>query len=216
LATLAILATQKQETFAGADQDGCNPRPSPAENSDADLARKVLNFDGHSGQSGQSFSNQELIYSHWENADGHNGKSLSNQQPAGLKGTGERAGPGFATTADASVSDPTIWSDLYKERAAIRQFDGGYPRDEAELLAWREVETRWHMAHGERVPRDLCAGCGHPIGEAEALDVIDGNRVHDCADNGCLIRHVERWRRAATRALVALGLRPPRADERRA
>jgi hypothetical protein len=29
------------------------------------------------------------------------------------------------------------------------------------------------------------------------------------ADNDCLIRHGERWRRSATRALMTLGLRSP-------
>jgi hypothetical protein len=107
----------------------------------------------------------------------------------------------------ATARDATWWHDCYEERAAIRQY--GYRRDEAELLAWRELETRWHMAHGERVATDLCAGCRRPIGEAEALDLIDGSRVHDRVDNDCLIRHGERWRSAAKRALVELGLQPP-------
>ena len=41
------------------------------------------------------------------------------------------------------------------------------------------------------------------------LDLIDGNCVHDRAGNGCLIHHGERWRAAATRALVGMGLQPP-------
>jgi hypothetical protein len=117
------------------------------------------------------------------------------------------SGPPAASEAEegATAADATC----YEERAAIRQYGGGYPRDEAELLAWREVETRWHMARGERVATDLCAGCRCPIGEAEALDLIDGSRVHHRVDNDCLIRHGERWRAAAARALVALGLQPP-------
>jgi hypothetical protein len=55
---------------------------------------------------------------------------------------------------------------------------------------------------------DLCAGCRRPLGNAELLHLGDGNRVH--LDNlNCVIRHGERWRRAATRALVAMGLQPP-------
>jgi hypothetical protein len=38
--------------------------------------------------------------------------------------------------------------------------------------------------------------------------MIDGNRVH-LAILDCLIRHGERWRAAATRALIAMGLQPP-------
>jgi hypothetical protein len=91
---------------------------------------------------------------------------------------------------------------------AVRQCNGRYSRDEAESLAWGELQNRWHMARGERVSRELCAGCRRPIGHAEALDMIDGNRVH-LAILDCLIRHGERWRRAATASLVAIGLNPP-------
>jgi hypothetical protein len=101
------------------------------------------------------------------------------------------------------------WSGWYEERAAIRQFDGGHTREEAERLAWGEVEDRWHRAHGERVPRDVCAGCRRPIGSAVALDLADGNRVHHDHANMCLTQHGDRWRAVATRALAAMGLRSP-------
>jgi hypothetical protein len=103
------------------------------------------------------------------------------------------------------------WRDRYEERAAIRQFDGGYTREEAERLAWSEIEDQWHLAHGERVPYDLCAGCRRSIGFAKALDLMDGNRAHHDIENACLIRHGERWRVAATRGLEALGMQAPRA-----
>jgi hypothetical protein len=101
------------------------------------------------------------------------------------------------------------WQALFEERAAIRQFDGRYTRAEVEALAWGEIENRWHLQHGERVARDLCAGCHRSLGDAQALDLIDGCRVHDAADHACLIRHGERWRLNATRALIALGVTPP-------
>jgi hypothetical protein len=105
------------------------------------------------------------------------------------------------------------WRNLFEERAAIRGFDGRFPRAKAEWLAWRELQNRWHMERGERVPPHLCAGCRRPIGDALALDLIDGNRVHRDAENSCLIRHGERWRNAASRALVACGINQPRGDE---
>jgi hypothetical protein len=117
-------------------------------------------------------------------------------------------GSGEHVRSDLATADPSRWCALYEERAARREFDGGYPRAKAELLAWREIEWRWHMAHGERVPPDLCAGCRRPIGMAKSLDLIDGARLHDSGYD-CLIRHGERWRRAATRALAAIGLQPP-------
>jgi hypothetical protein len=114
-----------------------------------------------------------------------------------------------ALTAASHDTDDAVtdWCDWYKERAAIRQFDGGYNREEAERLAWGETEGRWHRIHGERVPRDLCAGCRRPIGSAHGLELSDGNRVHFDSENACLIRHGERWRAAATQALTALGIR---------
>jgi hypothetical protein len=106
-------------------------------------------------------------------------------------------------------TEPADWRDLYEERAAIRQYDGRYSRAEAEVLTWGEMQNRWHAEHGEPVSRDFCAGCRRPIGAASALDLIDGNRVHLDSNTDCLIRHGERWRAAATRALMGLGLRPP-------
>jgi hypothetical protein len=106
-------------------------------------------------------------------------------------------------------SDLAFWREVFEERAAVRQFDGGYSRAQAERLAWGELQNRWHLAHGERVPRELCAGCRRPIGDAAALDLIDGNRVHHAAGHDCLIAYGTRWRGPATAALVAIGLRPP-------
>jgi hypothetical protein len=87
---------------------------------------------------------------------------------------------------------------------------GGETRESCkqQSLAWGAAQNRWHLEHGERVPPDLCAGCRQPIGGAEALDLIDGNRVHLSDGYNCLIRHGERWRAAATRALAELGLKP--------
>ena len=103
---------------------------------------------------------------------------------------------------------PKEWVALFAQRAAKWEL-GGRPRAEAERVAWAEVQNRWHLQHAERVTRDSCAGCRRPIGAAPALDLIDGGRVHLDNGNACLIRHGERWRAAATRALMALGLRPP-------
>jgi hypothetical protein len=87
-------------------------------------------------------------------------------------------------------TDPQWWRDEFEERAALRQYDGLYTREMAERLAWGELQIRWHMAFGERVPHDLCAGCGMPIGTEDVLDQIDGARVHIADDYDCLIRYV--------------------------
>jgi len=107
------------------------------------------------------------------------------------------------------IADPARWRDQYAERAAHWEVGGKRPRVEAKRIAWGELENRWNIDHGERVPRDICVGCRRPIEAMPALDLIDGNRVHDAVGNDCLIRHGERWRGAATRALTKIGLARP-------
>jgi hypothetical protein len=72
-------------------------------------------------------------------------------------------------------------------------------------LAQAAVVMRWQLDHGERVTREVCASCRRPIAPSdEALDLADDNRVHfPPGEHGydCLIRHGERWRRAAAEAL---------------
>jgi hypothetical protein len=118
--------------------------------------------------------------------------------------------PGWREKEGVAV-DAALWIGRFEERAAHRH--PIYPRAVAERLAWAEIEARWHLELGERVPRELCAGCREPIGEAKALDLIDGCRVHVRPDHNCLIRYGGRWRAAATRALVLLGLTPPSGRE---
>jgi hypothetical protein len=134
---------------------------------------------------------------------------------------GEQPAPAAKAAKPAKVAQTLAitpaapsWRNLFVERAAIR----------GERLAWGELQNRWHMTHGKRVPTALCAGCRRPIGELRdreksdisekraPLDLIDGNRVHDAAAHDCLIRYGERWRGAATRALVAMGLSAPAED----
>jgi hypothetical protein len=197
----------RQETF-GADREGCDAYPTPVENPDADLTRKVLSVDGYSGKRGKPLCNQRVAGRHRGEVDGYSGKSLSDRQLANrLKGARDQAGSEASAPADAPRVDPIIWGDLYAERAAHRQFDGDYPRVEAELLAWREIQWRWHLAHRERISAEICAGCDQYIQADRALDLIDGARVH--MGNHCRIAYEQRWRAKATVGLQALGLDPP-------
>jgi hypothetical protein len=51
-------------------------------------------------------------------------------------------------TASQKIDDAVVdWRDWYEERAAIRQFEGGYSREEAERLAKGEAEDRWRRGH---------------------------------------------------------------------
>jgi len=121
----------------------------------------------------------------------------------GTIGTQHSEGPLRYRESNAEIEPD--WRDL------LHKYDGGYTRAQAERLAWGALQNRWHMEHGNRVPRDLCAGCRQPLGSADALSLIDGCRVHLKDNHDCLIRYGERWRTVATRALLALGVRPPQA-----
>jgi hypothetical protein len=90
-----------------------------------------------------------------------------------------------------------------------------HPADEAERLAWGELEDRWHRLHGHCVPQWQCAGCRKPIGGLPVLDLSDRKRVHFDGAHGldCLFAFGERWRGEATAGLRALRLDPPPSDE---
>ena len=44
---------------------------------------------------------------------------------------------------------PGEWQELFEERAAIRQFDGGQARDAADRAAFREILARMRTAGGK-------------------------------------------------------------------
>jgi hypothetical protein len=73
------------------------------------------------------------------------------------------------------------------------------------------LENKWHELHGRRWPTWQCAGCDAPIGDSQALNLPDGNRVH-FEPIDCLIRFGKRWRGDARKALIALGLESPGPD----
>src|SRR6266478_6719489 len=100
-----------------------------------------------------------------------------------------------------ALADATGWPARHHE--ALAHWRALHP-EEAVGLAWGELQDRWHKLHGERVSPDLCSGCRRSIGDGKALDLCDGNRVH-LDDLNCLLQHGERWRRAATGALVEAG-----------
>jgi hypothetical protein len=200
----------KQETFAGVDHEQCEAYPSPAENSDSGLARKVLSVDGYSGKSGKSVSNQQLAGSHPGNADGQSGNSSSDQDVASdLISIGSQRDDVVSSPADTSGSDSAWWRDQYERRSRHRELGGRRSRAEAELLAWHELEWRWHKQHGEQLPPGICGGCRKPIGTAETILLIDGNRLHGGEGHECLAAYGRRWRATAVAALHALGLDPP-------
>ena len=106
-------------------------------------------------------------------------------------------------------ADGQAWRGWYEERAAIREFDAGYPRPMAERLAFNETVDRWHRLFGARPDPARCAGCGELVSGREVLQLPGGARVHVDSEYVCLIEYGRRWRRSAIEALAALGLIPP-------
>jgi hypothetical protein len=204
----------KQETFTEADHERrCDSPPGLAEGSGAGLAREVSSKGGQSGKNGKSHINHWLAGGHRENANGHSGKSFSDQQVAGsLVSAGSHSGHDLVSPADTFNSGPAWWRDQYEERSRHRELGGRRCRTEAELLAWSELQWRWHKQHGERVPPGICGGCRKPIRLAENIPLIDGTHVHGGDRHDCLIAYGRRWRWAAANALTAMGLMPPQEE----
>jgi len=113
------------------------------------------------------------------------------------------------TDRDAAVAgtEARRWCDLLATRITD-WFHGDRGWEEAQRLAWGDVENAWHELHGRRCPSWQCAGCNAPLGGSQALNLPDGNRVH-FEPIDCLIRFGKRWRGDASEALVAFGLEPP-------
>jgi hypothetical protein len=125
-------------------------------------ARKASSTHGHSGNSGQNLGNRGLDSGRYRNGVGH---SSPEHQPQ----------IGFNPAEISEAADPyrsafKFWRGIYQERAARPEHDGGYQRLEAELLAWRELESRWHMAHCQPAAAGICAGCQRPIGNEDVID----------------------------------------------
>ena len=65
--------------------------------------------------------------------------------------------------------------ELFEERAAIREFDAGTPRLEAELLAANDVETIRHRS-------EVRWCCAHPSRVAEYVADVRRKRGDESAD----------------------------------
>ena len=114
----------------------------------------------------------------------------------------------------AALSPSFVNASWWRERftaKAVQWFVGGRDWNAAKRLAWGDLENDWHHQHGKRCPSSQCAGCDAAIGDSQALNLPDGNRVH-FEPIDCLIRFGKSWRGAACEALIAFGLEPPSPD----
>ena len=122
---------------------------------------------------------------------------------------------GAASRECSGAAQAGDWRDLFDERAAHREFDGGHSRADAERLAFGEMILEWHHRHGVRPDPDRCAGCGDDMPNQFGLALGDGARVHFDAVRGvnCIITYGQKWRGAAVVALGGFGFNPPQGFE---
>ena len=62
-----------------------------------------------------------------------------NRSASGGAGLGGLGGLGTVRASDPEMTPEELARDLYEERAAIREYDGGQDRAEAEAAAWQEA-----------------------------------------------------------------------------
>jgi hypothetical protein len=117
--------------------------------------------------------------------------------------------PAKAALDPQHESSPAWWRRQYLVRTKNWELSGARSEGRAQVIAWGELEDRWHRLHGTRNPQWQCAGCGTLIGGLSALDLADGTRLHLVDSLDCLFSYGERWRREASAGLKALGLLPP-------
>jgi hypothetical protein len=120
-----------------------------------------------------------------------------------------RAGP--SPPQHPAATKPGYWRDFFDERAAHREFDGGYSRAEAERLAFGEMLLEWHHRHGARPDPHRCAGCGDELPSDSGIVLCDGARVHfdGVRRVDCIISYGKKWRGTAVAVLRELGFQPP-------
>jgi hypothetical protein len=64
------------------------------------------------------------------------------------------------------------WHAHFNERAGLAEYDGGFPRSEAELCAFEACVDHWLTMHPPRVPHSgLCIRCGVAESPAEPSNI---------------------------------------------
>lgn len=137
------------------------------------------------------------------------GKPIDNQ-------FGNPANPGNPRNDECASSpnapaDPSWWRDFFEERAAHLEIDAGYPRIEAEALAFDGCIAEWHLRHGALPEPGRCAGCDSQLDAQSGLVLDRGVRVHfgGVYEVGCVVAYDRQSRDNAIAALQALGVNPP-------
>jgi hypothetical protein len=114
------------------------------------------------------------------------------------------------TARDEPVWDTADWQAYCDERAAVREYDGGLPRGEAERLAYEDTVTQWLCLHPAPAsdPRDGCSHCGADERPSDGLVAVLAAGGHRWVHDTCWRDWQAQRRNQASMALQQLGLGP--------
>ena len=112
-----------------------------------------------------------------------------------------------ATSLARDSWGPADWQGYFEERAAIREYDGGFARSEAERLAFADMVACWLSA--QPVPAsayERCVHCGGGHRSYDELLPVLASGGHVWVHNACWTEWYGLRRQQAAAALRAAGL----------
>ena len=127
----------------------------------------------------------------------------------------ERRFSSFSNFSSAAVPErdswaPSDWQAYFDERAAIREFDGGSVRLEAERLAYEDALAHWLSMHPPcPTPPDRCMHCGEAERRNDMLLPMLAVGGHTWIHDNCWTAWDGARRREGLALLQTMGLTAP-------
>ncbi len=114
------------------------------------------------------------------------------------------------TSPNRDSWSPADWRAYFDERAAIREYEGGQARDQAERFAFENTVSHWLSAHpAPATPPDRCVHCRHAQRTNDVLLPMLADGGHTWIHNGCWSEWYSARRREAVASLRAAGVPSP-------
>jgi hypothetical protein len=102
---------------------------------------------------------------------------------------------------------PADWHAYFEERAAIREYDGGLSRSDAEHVAFDDAVAQWLSAHPiPASPPERCVQCGGGHRTYDELLPVLASGGHVWVHNKCWTDWYVARRQEAATALKGIGL----------
>ena len=104
--------------------------------------------------------------------------------------------------------DPESWHAYFDERAAIRQYDGGYGRREAEHLALEDTIAHWLQINPPHASDQHCGciHCGRPEQAGNPLIAYPVQEGYAWVHNWCWRLWINALRNEAADTLLSMGI----------